>query len=64
MPKIKYQPLDQREPWIAKLREAAVHPDLPDDLMMSSEQVRELHAAGMEIGGHTVRHPILTETAG
>lgn len=63
LPKIKYQPLDQREPWIAKLREAAGHPDLPDDLMMRSEQVRELHAAGMEIGGHTVRHPILTETA-
>jgi peptidoglycan/xylan/chitin deacetylase (PgdA/CDA1 family) len=62
LPKIKYQPLDQREPLIAKLREATGHPDLPDDLMMRSEQVRELHAAGMEIGGHTVRHPILTET--
>jgi peptidoglycan/xylan/chitin deacetylase (PgdA/CDA1 family) len=32
---------------------------LPDDLMMRSEQVVQLHAAGMEIGGHTVRHPIL-----
>jgi len=31
----------------------------PDDLMMSSEQVRALHRAGMQIGAHTVSHPIL-----
>lgn len=29
-------------------------------LMMSPAQVRSLHRAGMEIGGHTVSHPILT----
>ena len=28
--------------------------------MMRSAQVRSLHAAGMEIGAHTVNHPILT----
>lgn len=33
---------------------------LPGDLMMSARQVRALHAAGMEIGAHTVTHPILT----
>jgi len=33
---------------------------LPDDLMMSGEQVVELHRAGMQIGAHTVSHPILT----
>lgn len=32
---------------------------LPDDLMMTTAQLRRLHAAGMEIGGHTVHHPIL-----
>ncbi len=32
---------------------------LPCDLMMTSGQVRELHAAGMGIGAHTVHHPIL-----
>lgn len=32
---------------------------LPDNLMMCTEQVRGLHQAGMEIGGHTVSHPIL-----
>jgi peptidoglycan/xylan/chitin deacetylase (PgdA/CDA1 family) len=31
------------------------------DLMMTSEQVHALHAAGMEIGAHTVSHPILAE---
>lgn len=30
-----------------------------DDLMMSSEQVRNLRRAGMQIGAHTVSHPIL-----
>lgn len=33
--------------------------DLPSDLMMSSAQVRELADAGMEIGAHTMSHPIL-----
>lgn len=33
----------------------------PADLMMTSEQVTALHAAGMEIGAHTVSHPILAE---
>jgi peptidoglycan/xylan/chitin deacetylase (PgdA/CDA1 family) len=31
------------------------------DLMMTSAQVRALHAAGMEVGAHTVSHPILAE---
>lgn len=32
---------------------------LPDDLMMTSAQVRGLSQAGMEVGAHTVSHPIL-----
>ncbi|MDX9740794.1 MAG: polysaccharide deacetylase family protein [Gammaproteobacteria bacterium] len=31
----------------------------PNDLMMSTTQLRELSQSGMEIGGHTVNHPIL-----
>lgn len=34
---------------------------VPTDLMMTSEQVHALHLAGMEIGAHTVSHPILAE---
>jgi peptidoglycan/xylan/chitin deacetylase (PgdA/CDA1 family) len=33
--------------------------NLPDDLMMTARQLRELAAAGMSIGAHTVHHPIL-----
>ena len=32
---------------------------LPDNLMMTSEEVAHVAAAGMEIGGHTDSHPIL-----
>lgn len=31
----------------------------PSGLMMTSQQVRELHRSGMQIGAHTVWHPIL-----
>lgn len=34
-----------------------------DNLMMSSEQVRALRRAGMQIGAHTVSHPILAKIA-
>lgn len=34
--------------------------DLPADLMMTRDQVRQLHRDGMEIGCHTRSHPILT----
>lgn len=54
----KYQPPEQRLPAVEKLA-ADFGIRLPDDLMMSSDQLRALHAAGMEIGGHTDTHPIL-----
>lgn len=34
--------------------------NLPDDLMMTREQVRTLPEAGMQVGAHTMGHPILT----
>ena len=37
--------------------------DLPNDLMLSSDQLLSLHRAGMEIGAHTVTHPILCSLA-
>ena len=35
--------------------------DLPDDLMLTSDQLRRMRAAGMGIGAHTVSHPILAK---
>jgi peptidoglycan/xylan/chitin deacetylase (PgdA/CDA1 family) len=60
LPKVKYMSLQAREQAIADLLAACGHPALPEGLMMRPGQVQALHAAGMEIGGHTVRHPILT----
>jgi peptidoglycan/xylan/chitin deacetylase (PgdA/CDA1 family) len=36
---------------------------VPKDLMMTSQQVQDLRAAGMLIGAHTVTHPILARLA-
>jgi len=59
LPRIKYLTLAQREEAIARLQAITGVAALPADLMMRTDQVRELHLAGMEIGAHTVRHPIL-----
>jgi peptidoglycan/xylan/chitin deacetylase (PgdA/CDA1 family) len=54
----KYLQPAERDEHCAAVREAS-NAAMPDDLMLSSAQVRMLHAAGMEIGAHTVTHPIL-----
>ena len=59
LPKIKYMGLQDRQDAIRTLQNLAGVAELPVNLMMRSEQVRELHRAGMEIGAHTVNHPIL-----
>ncbi len=56
---IKYMPPNQRSEVTNYLAELAKH-HLPDNLMMTTDQLKQLHAAGMEIGGHTVSHPILS----
>lgn len=56
---LKYLPLAERLEKVAKVAESA-DCKVPDDLMLRSQQVRTLHDAGMEIGAHTVNHPILT----
>jgi len=56
--RVKYLPPEPRLACVdAIAARAEVTP--PDDLMMSSEQVRGLRRAGMQIGAHTVSHPIL-----
>src|SRR5438105_4200056 len=58
--KIKYLPLMRRDE-VADAVAQHAGARMSDDLMMTSAQVAALHRAGMEIGGHTVGHPILTE---
>lgn len=63
LPRIKYLNLGEREDAIERLRVLCGVTDLPTNLMMRPAQVRDMHRAGMEIGAHTVHHPILTTLA-
>ena len=56
---LRPHPIAYREEFCAQLLKRAGVERLPQDLMMSSEQVRALHGGGMQIGAHTVQHPIL-----
>ncbi len=56
--RLRYMDFDERQEKVMGL-EALVDEELPLNLMMTSDQVRGLVDAGMEIGGHTVNHPIL-----
>ncbi len=55
---IKHRPQIQRSAAVDAL--AAQVNDLPNDLMMSDQQVQQMSEAGVEIGAHTLSHPILT----
>ena len=63
LPRIKYLTLPGREESIAELLRLCDVAQLPVSLMMRSDQVIEIHRSGMEIGAHTVNHPILTSIA-
>lgn len=56
--KIKYWPMVQRLAAAQDIAKAAlVNP--PNNLMMTSGQVKAMRHAGMQIGAHTLSHPIL-----
>jgi peptidoglycan/xylan/chitin deacetylase (PgdA/CDA1 family) len=57
---LKYLPLEERQKRAEELA-AETSRSLPSDLMMTTEQVRRLHASDMDIGAHTVTHPILSQ---
>ena len=54
----KHLPLEQRHERVARF--SALADSLPDNLMMRTDQLRDMAATpGVTIGGHTVSHPIL-----
>jgi peptidoglycan/xylan/chitin deacetylase (PgdA/CDA1 family) len=55
---LKYRPAGERTQLVAQIAEA-MRGTLPSNVMMCPAQVRNLHDQGMEIGGHTINHPIL-----
>lgn len=57
--RVKHHGVEQRRAFCAELQRVARVAHLPDDLMMTSSQVRAMHRAGMVVGSHTVRHPML-----
>lgn len=56
---LKYMHPDRRDQTAAEIARRAGLP-AECDLMMTRQQVRELPNMGMEVGGHTQRHPILS----
>jgi len=59
LPRIKHLEPDERADAVDAIVSAAGG-DQPRSLMMRPEQVKRLRNLGMEIGAHTVTHPILT----
>ena len=54
---------DEKKEWVSRLPEAlgvTIPQGYFQKLMMSWDQVREMSANGIEFGGHTLNHPILT----
>ena len=56
--KIKYLPVDQRVA-VTQHAATAAQVDPPGDLMMTSTQVKAIRHMGMQVGAHTLSHPIL-----
>jgi peptidoglycan/xylan/chitin deacetylase (PgdA/CDA1 family) len=57
---LKYRTPQEREELVAAVQRA-VNKALRHDLMMTSDQIRTLASAGMEIGAHTVSHRLLSK---
>lgn len=58
---VKYLQPERRDLEVQELWRRCGQPVLPTDLMMTAQQVRALHRAGMQIGAHTRTHPILAK---
>lgn len=56
--RLKYQPMNSRIDAAGQIAELT-GADLSERIMMTAEEVLQLHRDGMDIGAHTVNHPIL-----
>lgn len=60
--RLKYFELERRQDAALEIaRRAGAR--APQDLMMRADEVRALHTEGMDLGAHTVSHPILAEVS-
>lgn len=57
---LKYLAPDERDAQVRRMLAARPVGAMPDDLMLTDAQLRQLADAGHEIGGHTVNHTVLT----
>lgn len=57
---IRFHPPKQRNKFLDDLSRVSGIDSFPRNLMLTKEQVKELSRRGVEIGGHTDSHPILT----
>lgn len=62
IPRLKHLPPELRQAQVAAVAEAS-QAILPDDLMLRSAQLKAWRQAGMDVGAHTVSHPILSKTS-
>ena len=60
---IKHMAPSERQMRADALARTAVTP-LPNDLMMTADQVRSIEKSGMRVGAHTLTHPILRAVPG
>lgn len=60
---LKFRTPESRHSGLARLLEIAECGPLPTGPMLSRDQVRQLADQGVEIGGHTVMHPVLTSVS-
>ncbi|MFN4343283.1 MAG: polysaccharide deacetylase family protein [Azonexus sp.] len=58
---LKYRPIDERTTTAYEVANA-IGAELPTNLMMTHSQLLAMHKEGMQIGAHTVSHPILSKT--
>ena len=56
--RLKYLPIEERLKGVQQLYDDNQLPD-PQPRMMNAQQIKQLAETGVEIGGHTVNHPIL-----